>query len=76
MQGAGRGARNRLGHVFRVAPLGLLHQQPAQVLLAAPLGFLAPKEGGERRMKGGEGRAHPLKLCLIHLFSLLTESLA
>ena len=70
-----RGAGNRLGHVLGVAAVGLLHQQAAQVLLAAPLGLRAAKEGGELRMKGGKRRCHPLKLCRIHRSSLLQGEL-
>jgi hypothetical protein len=72
LQGAGGGARDHLGHVLGVASVGLLHQQAAHVLLAAPLGFFAAKERRELRMKGGKRGRHPVKLSLIHRSSLLS----
>ena len=71
MQGARRGARDRLGDVFGVAAIGLLHQQAPHVLLAAALRLFASKEGSKIGMKGGKGGRHPVKRGLIHSSSLL-----
>ncbi len=59
-------AVEHLGHVFRVAPIRLLHQQSPHVLLPMPLRLLPPKERSKLFMKGGKRRRHPRELGLIH----------
>ena len=66
MQGPRRGAVDHLGNVLGVAAIGLLHEQPAQLLVTAFLGFPPPEEAGKPCMKAGKGRRHLTELRSIH----------
>jgi len=66
LQAARRRPLDRFGHILGVAPVGLLHQQPAHVLFAPLLGLHPSEQRGEFRVKGGKGGRHPLKISLFH----------
>lgn len=72
LQAARRGTRNALSQVFGVAAVGLLDQQPAQVLLTVLPRFRAPKPGRKFLMKLGERCRHPLELDLIDVSTSTT----
>ena len=61
LQAARRGTLHCFGDVFGIAPVGLLHQQPTQVLLASLLGLFTPEQRGESLMESGESCRDTLK---------------
>lgn len=66
-----RRALDGLSDVLGIAPIRLLHEQAAHVLLTAPLHLLAPEQGSELPMKSGERGRHAIKLPGIHRRFLL-----
>jgi len=55
LQRARCGAVDRLGHILGIAPVGVLHQQAAQILRAARPRLLPPEERREMCLEGREG---------------------
>jgi len=73
LQGPGRGTVDAFGHILRVAPVRLLHQQSPHILLAAILRLMPPEERRKLRMEGRKRPRYLLKCSPVYLFIPPTE---